>query len=315
MPDYSNFKLRAPSLPTALRYTADEPNWPRASVFVTIDFLRPSFSRRLSLNTLSPDEIMAFAEDHLSHAISHMPHPRNVIPARYPYHPSALMQVPPPLELEIERNTADRPQEIYTIASEVLLIAKNSETSSGRLRWARWADGVISRVIIQPNMKSHKFLDLRAKCNLTMGTAKMEELLADWDYPNVLHTDDAEDGREYFKKAATFFDQAITLIETDIDIGNTSEIEEHGMDFDSDNGEGGSGKASGYDGSDLHRMKSLRSEALIELGNLTTDFTAREELYAEAKRVGGKKIVLYDEHSLDETGDSIYGKDKMDETE
>ena len=187
------------------------------------------------------------------------------------------------------------------MAPEVLLVAENSESSSGRLRWARWANGVISRVIIQPNMKPHKFLDLRAKCNLTMGTAKMEELLAGWDYPNVLHTDDAEDGREYFKKVATFFDQAITLIEADIDIGNTSEMEEHEMNFDSDNGEGGSGKASGYDGSDLYRMKSLRSEALIELGNLTADSTAREELYAEAKRVGGKEIVLDDEHSLDET--------------
>ena len=300
MPDYRNFKLPPPSLPTQFSrtYTADEPNWPRESLFSTIAFLRPSFSRRLSLTTSSPDEIMAFAEEHLTQAISHMPHPRNVIPARYPYHPSAPMQVPPPplppLDLETERNSPDRPREIYTMASEVLLVAKNSETSSGRLRWARWADGVISRVVIQPDMKPHKFLDLRAKCNLTMGTAKMEELLANWDHPSVLHTEDAEDGRKYFKNAATFFDQAITLIEND---------------------EGGSGKASDYDESDLHRMKSLRSEALIELGNLTADFTAREELYAEAKRVGGKKIVLDDEHSLDETEDSIYAEDKMDETE
>ena len=316
MPDYSNFRVPPPSLPTPFRtYTADEPDWPRASLFATISFLRPPFTRRLSLDTLSPDEIMAFAEDHLSRAIFHMPHPRNVIPARYPYHPSAPMQAPPAppssLDFEIERNGPDRPQEIYTMASEVLLVAENSETPGGRLRWARWADGVIGRLTIEPNMKPEKFLDLRAKCNLTMGTAKMEELLADWDYPNVLHTDDAEDGREYFKNAATFFEQAINLIEDDIE--NTSE---HGMESDSDHGEGGSGKATGlvHDESDLHRMKSLRSEALIELGNLTADFAAREALYAEAKRVGGKKIVLDDEHSLDETGDSIYGEDQMDET-
>ena len=308
VPDYRNFKVPPPSLPTPFRtYTADEPNWPRESIFATISFLRPPFTRRLSLDTLSPDEIMTFAEDHLCRAIFHMPHPRNVIPARYPYHPSAPMQVPPPsppvLDFETDRNGPDRPQEIYTMASEMLLVAENSETPSGRLRWARWAEGVIGRVTIEPSMKPHKFLDLRAKCNLTMGRAKMEELMADGHYPNVLHTDDAEDGREYFKNAATFFEQVMTLIEADM----ISDAEQQGMDFDNDNGERGGGKASGpvYDESSLLRMKRLRSEALIELGKLTADFTAREELYAEAKRVGG-----LDEHGLDE---SIY--DQMDETE
>jgi len=256
---------------------------------------------------------MTFAEDHLCRAIFHMPHPRNVIPARYPYHPSAPMQVPPPpppvLDFETDRNGPDRPQEIYTMASEMLLVAENSETPSGRLRWARWAEGVIGRVTIEPNMKPHKFLDLRAKCNLTMGTAKMEELMADRDYPNVLHTDDAEDGREYFKNAATFFEQVMTLIEADM----ISDAEKQGMDFDNDNGEEGGGKASGpvYDESNLLRIKRLLSEALIELGKLTADFIAREKLYAEAKRVGGE--IVLDEHGLDETGDGIY--DQMDETE
>ena len=325
MPDYSNFKVPPPSLPTPFRtYTADEPDWPRASLFATISFLRPPFTRRLSLDTLSPDEIMAFAEDHLTRAIFHMPHPRNVIPARYPYHPSALLPKQassaaptPPLDSEIERNGPDRPQEIYTMASEMLFVAENSETTSGRLRWARWADGVISRVKIEPNMNPQKFLDLRAKCNLAMGSAKMEELLADWDYPSVLDTDDAEDGREYFKNAATFLEQAITLIEED-----TSEMEEkHGMGFDNNNGEGGSGKTVTselvHDENDLHRMRILRSEALIELGNLTADFKTREELYAEAKRVGGPKVVLDDDSgpSLDETRENIYGEDRMDETE
>ena len=327
MPDYSNFKVPPPSLPTPYRtYTADEPEWPRASIFSTISFLRPPFTRRLSLDTLTPDEIMVFAEDHLTRAVFHMPRPRNVIPARYPYHPSAQASLPtqaspvptPPLDFEIERNELDRPQEIYTMASEMFLVAENSETPRGRLRWARWADGVIGRVAIEPNMNPQRFLDLRAKCNLTMGSAKMEELLADWDYPTVLDTDDAEDGREYFKNAATFFEQAINLIEEDI--GETSEMKEkRRLEFDNDKGEGGSGKTSElvYDENDLHRMRILRSEALIELGNLTADFKAREELYAEAKRVGGVKVVLDDDSgpSLDETRESIYGEDKMDETE
>jgi hypothetical protein len=332
MPDYSNFKVPPPSLPTPFRtYTADEPDWPRASLFATISFLRPPFTRRLSLDTLSPDEIMTFAEDHLTRAIFHMPHPRNVIPARYPYHPSSPLPMQassessapsPPLDFEIQRNGPDRPQEIYTMASEMLLVAENSETPDGRFRWARWADGVVSRITIEPNMNPQKFLDLRAKCNLAMGSAKMEELLTDWDYPNVLDTDDAEDGREYFKNAATFLEQAITLIEEDIE--DTSEMMEkkHGMEFDNDNGEGGSGKRTSelvHDENELHRMRILRSEALIELGNLTADFKAREELYAEAKRVGGPKVVLDDdsEPNLDETqaGESIYGEDQMDETE
>ena len=196
------------------------------------------------------------------------------------------------------------------MASEMLFVAENSETSSGRLRWARWAEGVIGRVTIEPNMNPQRFLDLRAKCNLAMGSAMMEELLADWDYPNVLDTDDAEDGREYFKSAATFFEQAINLIEDDIE--DTSEMKEkHRMEFDNDKGEGGSGKTSAlaYDENDLHRMRILRSEALIELGNLTADFKAREELYAEAKRVGGMKVVL------DDDSGGIYDEDKMDETE
>lgn len=318
IPDYSNFKVPPPSLPTPFRtYTADEPDWPRTSLFSTISFLRPPFTRRLSLYTLSPDEIMTFAEDHLSRAIFHMPHPRNVIPARYPYHPlapSTSLHVPPPSpppDSTVERSGPDRPQEIYTMASEVLEVAENSETPDGRLRWARWADGVVSRVTIGPNMKPQKFLYLRAKCNLTMGSAKMEELMADCDYPNVLHTEDAEDGREYFKNAATLFEQAIALIQNELE--NTGEMEEHHkMHFDSDDEEEEreSGKASGLDHSDdqLHRMKILRSEALVELGNLTVDFTAREELYAEAKRVGRRKVLLDDEH----TG---YGEDQMDETD
>ena len=312
MPDYSNFKVPQPSLPTPFRtYTADEPNWPRASLFATIAFLRPPFTRRLSLDTLSPDEIMGFAEDHLTRAIFHMPHPRNVIPARYPYqtsNPLPASSAPPPLiDSEIERNGPDRPQEIYTLASEMLFVAENSETPSARFRWARWADGVISHVKVAPNMNPQKFLDLRAKCNLAMGSAKMEELLANWDYPSVLDSDDAEDGREYFKNAATLLGQLITSIEEDIE----------GMEFD--NGEGGSGNTSElvHDENDLYRMKILRSEALIELGNLTADSQAREELYAEAKRVGGPKIVLDDESGLDldENRESIYGEDQMDETE
>ena len=323
LPDYSNFKVPPPSLPTPFRtYTADEPDWPRASLFATIAFLRPPFTRRLSLDTLTPDEIMAFAEDHLTRAIFHMPlpSPRNAIPARYPYHPSGpsnlqASSVPtPPLDSEIERNGPDRPQEIYTMASEMLFVAENSETPFGRLRWARWADGVISHVKVEPNMNRQKFLDLRAKCNLAMGSAKMEELLADWDYPKVLDTDDAEDGREYFKNAATFLKEAIILIEED----TSAEVEEkYGMGFDNDNGEGGSTRntsESVHDENDLHRMRILRSEALIELGNLTADFKAREELYAEAKRVGGPKVVL-DDDSGPNFGDSIYGEDKMDETE
>ena len=316
MPDYSDFQVPPPSLPTPFRtYTADEPDWPRASIFATISFLRPPFTRRLSLDTLTPDEIMYFAEDHLTRAIFHMPRPQNVIPARYPYHPSAplLMQAPsvptPPLDPEIEPNGPDRPQEIYTMASEMLFVAENSETPVGRFRWARWADGVISRVKIEPNMNRQKFLDLRAKCNLAMGSAKMEELLADWDYPKVLDTDDAEDGREYFKNAATFLEEAIALIEEDTT----------GSEMDEKEGLGGSGNTSElvYDENDLHRMRILRSEALIELGNLTADFKAREELYAEAKRVGGPKIVLDDDSglNLDETGEDMYGEDQMDETE
>ena len=254
---------------------------------------------------------MGFAEDHLTRAIFHMPHPRNVIPARYPYqtsNPLPASSAPPPLiDSEIERNGPDRPQEIYTLASEMLFVAENSETPSARFRWARWADGVISHVKVAPNMNPQKFLDLRAKCNLAMGSAKMEELLTNWDYPSVLDSNDAEDGREYFKNAATLLGQLITLIEEDIE----------GMEFD--NGEGGSGNTSElvHDENDLYRMKILRSEALIELGNLTADSQAREELYAEAKRVGGPKIVLDDESGLDldENRESIYGEDQMDETE
>lgn len=323
LPDYSNFKVPPPSFPTPYRTsTADEPNWPRESLFATIAFLRPPFTRRLSLNKLSPDEIMAFAEDHLTRAIFHMPHPRNVIPARYPYHPSnpqPSCAPTPPVDSEIERNGPDRPQEIYTMASEMLFVAENSETPSGRFRWARWADGVISHVKVAPNMNPQKFLDLRAKCNLAMGSAKMDELSAVWDYPSVLDTDDAEDGREYFKNAATFLGQLITSIEEDIE--STSEMEKrHGMEFGGANREGGSGNTSElpvHDENDLYRMKILRSEALIELGNLTADSKAREELYAEAKRVGGPKIVLDDESgpNLDKTGESIYGEDQMDETE
>ena len=201
------------------------------------------------------------------------------------------------------------------MASEMLLVAEKSETSTGRLRWARWADGVISQLTIEPNMRP-QHLGLRARCNLAMGMAKMEELLAEWDYPNSLYTDDAEDGREYFKNAATFFEQAIALVEEDIE-----EIEKDAMEFDSDDEgeEGGSVKASASrhisDEHDLHRMKVLSSEALIKLGDLTADVAAREELYAEAKRVGKKKTVLYDEHGLDETGDNIYDEDSMDETD
>lgn len=324
LPDYSNFKIPPPALPTPFKtFTADEPDWPRASVFATICSLRPPYTHRLSLYTSTPDEIMAIAEDHLSRAIFHMPHPRNVVPARYPYHPLAPSSIPvapaptPSPYSEFERTGPDRPQEIYTMASEVLLVAENSETPSGRLRWARWADGVVGRVTIQPNMKPQKFLDLRAKCNLTMGTAKVEELMEeDWDYPNVLHSDDAEDGREYLANAATFFEQVIALIEEDINkTGKMKEAEEHSVEFDSDD-EGGSGKASElvYSDDDIHRLKSLRSEALIELGNLTADFSAREELYAEAKRVGGSKIVLDDEDDFDGGGD-YDDEDQMDETD
>ncbi|KAF8957140.1 hypothetical protein BDZ97DRAFT_122237 [Flammula alnicola] len=55
--------------------TPDEPNWPQNSPFALIVARRPPASRRMSLATVTPNELLQLAQDQFSRGIFHMPHP------------------------------------------------------------------------------------------------------------------------------------------------------------------------------------------------------------------------------------------------
>ncbi|KAF8211347.1 hypothetical protein K438DRAFT_1916289 [Mycena galopus ATCC 62051] len=233
-----------------------EPKWPSpaASPFAAIAMRRPPASRRITLATAAPHELLILAMDQFTRGIFHMPHPAHatddapVDPAARPF---------------------SRATELFTIAREVLALAERLPDPEERARWATWADSVLQQMDMEGDTTRTEWRGpvtrARGRCWLVVGTAGMEDIEAkadesDWD--EVMDTEEADEAREGLTRAVEFFERAAQSAKSEL------AVEEDGED----------------------ELRAFLAEALLTLANLTKDEDKREELYRRAQLLGGDEL-------------------------
>ena len=95
-----------------------------------------------------PHELLTLAADQFSRGIFHMPH------------------------------TPPRQSELFTLASEVLLVAERLDGAEERRRWAAWADAVFNQMHMEADVDAWRMrvVVARGRCSLAMGSARADEL-------------------------------------------------------------------------------------------------------------------------------------------
>ncbi|SJL13881.1 uncharacterized protein ARMOST_17330 [Armillaria ostoyae] len=285
----------------------DDPTWPPESPFSAIAARRPPVTRRMTLGSASPNDLMVLAMDQFSRGIFHMPHPQHAVPAAYSVKQqggapaseiqslslttplsttpsmccggSAPAAVPcqhqqqqhanPPPPHKTFPEAFSRAKELYTIASEVLMLAEKLPRPDERQYWASWADSVFNQMKMEADMDAWRgpITRARGQCWLIVGSARADEIedrVGEGDV-GVLRSEEAEEAREGLGRAVGFFERARMV----------------------DGGE--------EDG-DLRKMLA---EALVTLGNLEGDVRVREELYKRAVVESGEDLGLGDGMDVD----------------
>ncbi|KAJ7737893.1 hypothetical protein DFH07DRAFT_752845 [Mycena maculata] len=236
-----------------------EPRWPSpaASPFAAIAMRRPPTSRRISLATAVPHELLLFAMDQFTRGIFHMPHP---------VHDDAVAA-------NSQARPFSRAKELFTIAHEVLALAERLPAPAERRRWAAWADSVLNQMDMEGDTARDEWrgpvMRVRGRCWLVVGTAGVEDIEAGaeeqgWDA--VLDSEDAEDAREGLARAVEFFERAVGSAKGKF---GTEEME---MDEEL--------KAE-------EELCIFLAEALLTLANLTKEEDKREGLYKRAQLLSG----------------------------
>ncbi|KAJ6624873.1 hypothetical protein B0H10DRAFT_2162006 [Mycena sp. CBHHK59/15] len=265
-----------------------EAKWPPESPFAAIAMRRPPASRRISLATAAPHELLLLAMDQFTRGIFHMPHPQHLSPSS-----SASVQQ---LESGSSAGTGDpaapppfsRAKELFTIASEVLALAERLPAPLERQRWAQWADSVFNQMDLEGDTAHDAWRGpitrARGRCWLVVGTARVEEIevaaeAQGWDTSEdgggVYASEEAEEAREGLARAVEFFERAAG--------GAKSEF----IRADGDEG-GGDGDAE--EGEEERELRSFLTEALLTLANLTREEDKREELYRRAELLAGDQL-------------------------
>ncbi|KAI0065508.1 hypothetical protein BV25DRAFT_1798366 [Artomyces pyxidatus] len=263
---------------TDARIPVEEPKWPTDSPFHTIAVRRPPVTRRTSLATATPNDLMVLAMDQFSRGIFHMPHPQYAHTTSAIFsRPSTSSAVPIPVPVSPDALGFSRPKELFTIASEVLSVAERLQEADERRYWASWADSVFNQMKMEADMSEWRtrITIARGRCWLIAGSAKVDDLEDALEHGNsdILMSRDAEEAREGLAMAISFFDRAK-----------------------------GSASAASSE-TDLHELQPLvglclcvsknpLTEALLSLANITIDDVQREELYSRAQAEGGDSIIL-----------------------
>ena len=115
----------------------------------------------------SPHELLTLAADQFSRGIFHMPHtPGSQSCAR------ARTWAPPPLF------AFSRPAELFTLASEVLLVAERLDGAEERRKWAAWADALFHQMHMEADVDTWRarVVSARGRCSLAIGSAHADEL-------------------------------------------------------------------------------------------------------------------------------------------
>ncbi|KAJ7228873.1 hypothetical protein GGX14DRAFT_692753 [Mycena pura] len=239
-----------------------EPKWPNpaASPFAAIAMRRPPASRRITLTTTAPHDLLLLAMDQFTRGIFHMPHPAH-----------AADDAPADAARPFSRAT-----ELFTIAREVLALAERLPAPAERTRWATWADSVLQQMDLEGDTARDEWRGpvtrARGRCWLVVGTARMEDIEAmaeerGWE-DSVLDCEEAGEAREGLVRAIEFFERAA---------GSAK-----GEFGDSTEGEGGKELSD-----EEQELRAFLAEALLTLANLTKEEDKREELYRRAQELDG----------------------------
>ncbi|KAK7061537.1 hypothetical protein R3P38DRAFT_2830054 [Favolaschia claudopus] len=224
-----------------------------ASPFAAIAMRRPPASRRITLTTASPHDLLLLAMDQFARGIFHMPHPAHAAD-------DAPMDTARPFS---------RATELFTIAREVLALAERLPDPAERMRWATWADTVLQQMDMEGDTTRTEWRGLvsraRGRCWLIVGTAEMEDIEAKaeeggWD--EVLNSEEADEAREGLARAVEYFERATQSAKGEL----------------------------GVDEGDDDELRAFLAEALVTLANLTKDEDKREELYRRAQLLGGDEL-------------------------
>ena len=289
-----------PSLPYVsplAEFAAEEPDWPCESPFHIIAARRPTTTRRMSLQSATPHELMMLAMDQFSRGIFHMPHPKKKSAAQKQKEQEMLRDEPLATAASSSSGaesstgggpvsgapschpeTFSRPRELFNIAYDVLLLADKFVAPAERLQWSAWADSIFDQMRNEANVDAWRTLinSARGRCWLIFGSAGavMLEPALERGELDVLDSEEAEDARDGLEKAIGFFERALA----------SAAGEETGGDLEP------------------REVKKMLVESLITLANLTRDQVKQEELYARAQVEGGAD---YDLEMYDADGDQV----------
>lgn len=309
--------------------SADDPKWPADSPFSLIAARRPPSSFRINMNTFTPHELLYLAQDQFSRGIFHMPHQKSPRMqsknGSFSESPASTDPSKTALSLSLAGNSFSRARELYTIGSEVLLLAEKLDTPSERSHWAKWADGIFNQMRMENSTEDTWKVPLtiaRGRSNLVAGSAIAEEMDNELERGDmqVLGTTDAEDARDALHKAITFLEKARELISPDTvdvlipgpnDVANLPKTVDAPAESDADEdiqavilddptGIVMSAEDVNDETPEQAELRTLLAEALLTLANLTADEVEREALYARAHNEGKGSFELEDDR-MDES--------------
>lgn len=295
--------------------TMDAPIWPSDSPFALIAARRPPSSYRPSLDSTTPHELLQLAQDQFYRGIFHMPHQRGM---RNQQPTSISSDMPSSKAGQPLASTFSRTKELYTIGSEVLLLAEKLDIPSERFQWAGWADGIFSQMKMESISAEQSWKTLitsaRGRSCLVMGSARAEEMdsaLENGDL-SVLKTEEADEARAALRNSITFLEKAMAMMMGSEDgspmkpssgqsaqqssmvvVTPAAEEEEEEEAEEAaeiqaliDDGTSVIMTAEDTGDEELHELRTLLAEALLTLANLTFEVKEREELYARAHKEG-----------------------------
>ncbi|KIY62584.1 hypothetical protein CYLTODRAFT_494535 [Cylindrobasidium torrendii FP15055 ss-10] len=217
-----------------------EPKWSSDSPFAAIALRRPPLTRRMSLTGAAPNDLMVLAMDQFSRGIFHMPHPQRLVdPRQFPFAAAQIQfmsdlpesptccnsgsisrspSISPAFDTAGPRSlqatvpdTFSRPNELYTIADEVLQVAEKLSLGSERRFWACWADSVLNQMKMEVDMDAWRatLFRTRGKCWLIAGSAYTDEIESALEegQKDVLRTPMAEEARNGLEKAIFYLEK------------------------------------------------------------------------------------------------------------
>jgi len=151
-------------------------------------------------------ELLTLASDQFTRGIFHMPH------SPTPTTTTRAAHAAPPRR---------RQQVLYTLATEVLVVAERLENVAARARWAAWADALLLQMHMEADVDAWRVRvgAVRGRCWLVIGGARADEMedALERGEVSVLASKEAEEARtglntgEYASSLVSSIDQSLNL--------------------------------------------------------------------------------------------------------